>query len=84
MVFSKSYCPFCIQTKELFSELDIDIKVHEMDQMGDDGPALQHALLQMSGQKSVPNVFIKGTHLGGNDDTQAAAKAGKLKEMLGL
>jgi glutaredoxin 3 len=84
VVFSKSYCPFCIQTKELFSELDIDIKVHEMDQMGDDGPALQHALLQMSGQKSVPNVFIKGTHLGGNDDTQAAAKAGKLKEMLGL
>jgi glutaredoxin 3 len=84
VVFSKSYCPFCIKTKELFSELDIDIKVHELDQMGDDGPALQHALLQMSGQKSVPNVFVKGAHLGGNDDTQAAAKGGKLKEMLGI
>lgn len=84
MVFSKSYCPFCVQTKDLFSELGIDIKVHELDQMGEDGPALQHALLQMSGQKSVPNVFVKGIHLGGNDDTQAAAKAGKLKEMLGI
>ena len=52
--------------------------------MGDDGPALQHALLQMTGQKSVPNVFVKGQHMGGNDDTQAAAKEGKLQEMLGL
>ncbi|KAL3937064.1 MAG: hypothetical protein SGBAC_007743 [Bacillariaceae sp.] len=84
VVFSKSYCPFCLKTKELFESLDVDIKVHELDEMGDDGPALQHALLQMSGQKSVPNVFIKGEHLGGNDDTQAAAKAGKLQEMLGL
>ena len=32
----------------------------------------------------VPNVFIGGVHLGGNDDTQAAAASGKLKEMLGL
>mmetsp|Transcript_23316 Transcript_23316/g.57385 ORF Transcript_23316/g.57385 Transcript_23316/m.57385 type:complete len:152 (+) Transcript_23316:76-531(+) len=84
VVFSKSYCPFCLKTKELFESLDVEFTVHELDEMGDDGPALQHALLQMSGQKSVPNVFIKGEHLGGNDDTQAAAKEGKLQEMLGL
>lgn len=52
--------------------------------MGDDGPALQYALLDMTGQKSVPNVFVKQQHMGGNDDTQAAAKAGKLQEMLGI
>ena len=84
VVFSKSYCPFCTATKELFASLDVDITVHELDKMGDDGPALQHALLQMTGQKSVPNVFVKGQHMGGNDDTQAAAKEGKLQEMLGL
>jgi|TARA_B110000196_G_C20701853_1_gene455619 glutaredoxin 3 len=32
----------------------------------------------------VPNVFIGGVHLGGNDDTQNAAASGKLQEMLGL
>ena len=84
VVFSKSYCPYCTKTKELFASLKVDIKVHELDKMGDDGPALQQALLQMTGQKSVPNVFVKGKHMGGNDDTQAAAKAGKLQEMLGL
>ena len=35
-------------------------------------------------QKSVPNVFVKQQHIGGNDDTQAAAKEGKLQELLGL
>jgi glutaredoxin 3 len=55
-----------------------------MDEMGDDGPDLQMALFKMTGQKSVPNVFVKGQHIGGNEETQNAAKEGKLKEMLGL
>ena len=84
VVFSKSYCPYCTATKELFAGMNVDITVHELDKMGDDGPALQYALLDMTGQKSVPNVFVKGQHMGGNDDTQAAAKDGKLKEILGL
>jgi glutaredoxin 3 len=52
--------------------------------MGDDGPALQMSLFKMTEQKSVPNVFVKGQHIGGNDNTQAAAKEGKLQEMLGI
>lgn len=50
----------------------------------DDGADIQSALLDLSGQKTVPNVFIKGQHLGGNDATQEAAKSGKLQEMLGI
>lgn len=84
VVFSKSYCPFCTKTKDLFTEMGVDFVVHEMDEMGDDGPDLQMALMKMTGQKSVPNVFVKQQHIGGNDDTQSAAKAGKLKELLGI
>lgn len=84
VVFSKSYCPFCEKTKALFDDLGVEYAVHELDKMGDDGPDLQMALFKMTGQKSVPNVFVKGQHLGGNDDTQAAAREGKLQEMLGL
>jgi glutaredoxin 3 len=62
--------------------LDVEPKVYELDQMGDEGPELQMALLEITGQRSVPNVFVKGKHVGGNDDTQAAARAGKLQEML--
>jgi glutaredoxin 3 len=64
--------------------MGIGFKLHELDQMGDDGPALQASLFKMTKQKTVPNVFVKGQHIGGNDDTQAAVKAGKLQEMLGI
>eukprot|EP00588_Corethron_pennatum_P015641 CAMPEP_0194272542 /NCGR_PEP_ID=MMETSP0169-20130528/6085_1 /TAXON_ID=218684 /ORGANISM="Corethron pennatum, Strain L29A3" /LENGTH=152 /DNA_ID=CAMNT_0039015237 /DNA_START=119 /DNA_END=580 /DNA_ORIENTATION=- len=82
MVFSKSSCPFCKKTKKLFVELGVDAKVIELNQI-DDGEAVQAALLEISGQRTVPNVFIKGKHVGGNSEVQAANKSGQLKEMLG-
>lgn len=62
--------------------MNIDAKIVELDKL-DNGSEIQSALLDITGQRTVPNVFIKGKHLGGNDVTQAAAKNGKLKEMLG-
>ena len=61
--------------------MNIDAKVYELDNM-DNGADIQSALLDISGQRTVPNVFVKGKHLGGNDDTQAAARSGKLEEIL--
>ena len=83
VVFSKSYCPFCKKTKDLFDDLKIDATVYELNKM-DDGADIQSALLELTGQNTVPNVFIKGEHVGGNDDCQRAAKAGTLQEKLGL
>mmetsp|Transcript_14355 Transcript_14355/g.25682 ORF Transcript_14355/g.25682 Transcript_14355/m.25682 type:complete len:100 (+) Transcript_14355:62-361(+) len=83
VVFSKTFCPFCSSTKQLFSGMNVDFTVIELDQRGDGGE-IQKALLDKTGQRTVPNVFVKGTHVGGNDDTQAAARSGKLNELLGL
>jgi len=49
----------------------------------DNGSEIQDELLSMTGQNTVPNVFVKGEHIGGNDDTQAASKSGKINELLG-
>ena len=46
------------------------------------GSEIQNALFHLTNQKTVPNVFIKGKHVGGNDDTFNLDKSGKLKEML--
>ena len=81
VVFSKSSCPFCKRTKALFDGKKIEYKAIELNQI-DNGQEIQDALLELTGQRTVPNVFIKGEHLGGNDDTQAAAASGKLDEML--
>lgn len=62
--------------------MNIPAKIIELDTM-DNGGEIQAALFDISGQRTVPNVFIKGKHLGGNDDSQAAARSGKLQELLG-
>jgi len=63
--------------------MNIDAMVIEMDKV-ENGDAIQGELMVTTGQRTVPNVFIKGEHLGGNSDVQAAAKSGKLQEMMGL
>jgi glutaredoxin 3 len=81
VVYSKSWCPYCAQTKALFDSMDQPYTAIELDNI-EDGDKLQAALLEMTQQRTVPNVFIGGQHLGGNDDTQQAARSGKLAEML--
>lgn len=46
----------------------------------DDGAALQDALEEITGQRSVPNIFISQKHIGGNSDLQA--KKGDLDGLL--
>ncbi|KAF2139503.1 uncharacterized protein K452DRAFT_253921 [Aplosporella prunicola CBS 121167] len=78
-VFSKSYCPYCKATKSLLSEMGAKFYAIELDQV-DDGAAIQDALQDMTGQRSVPNIFIAKKHIGGNSDLQG--KKGELPKML--
>merc|ERR1719487_471714 len=80
-VYSKSTCPFCKRTKASLADLGIAAKIIELNEV-DEGAEIQATLLEITGQRTVPNVFIKGQHLGGNDDMQAAIASGKLQEML--
>jgi glutaredoxin 3 len=82
VIFSKSYCPHCTKAKDLFAGLKVDgTKIYELDKM-DNGNDVQAALLEMTGQRTVPNIFVNKEHLGGNDDTQAAFRSGKLQKMI--
>jgi len=77
VVFSKTTCPFCDKVKKLFSDLDIQIEIVELDQR-EDGSAIQASLAELTGQRTVPNVFIQGKHIGGCDDTLKLNAEGKL------
>ncbi|QIW95581.1 hypothetical protein AMS68_001099 [Peltaster fructicola] len=78
-VFSKSYCPYCKATKSLLSETGAKYYTIELDQV-DDGSDIQQALREISGQSTVPNVFINKKHIGGNSDLQA--KKSQLPQLL--
>ena len=81
IVYSKSYCPFCTQTKNLLQGGGVNYQVIELDNISN-GKAIQDTLKVISGQNTVPNIFIGGKHLGGNSDLQSARGNGSLKTKL--
>ncbi|KZS14998.1 thioredoxin reductase 1, cytoplasmic isoform X1 [Daphnia magna] len=80
-IFSKTTCPFCMKVKKLFSSLNLEVAVIELDTR-EDGDDIQDALLQKTGQKTVPNVFVSGENVGGCDNTIAAHQNGRLEFLL--
>ena len=69
MVFAKSKCQFCIRTKTLLSKLqktidftvdyvDLDLLPRQQGRQDDDGRIIQNYLFEITGQRTVPNIFI--------------------------
>ncbi|KAK6155208.1 hypothetical protein DH2020_009456 [Rehmannia glutinosa] len=78
---SKTFCPFCVSVKELLTKLGASFKAIELNTESD-GSEIQAALAEWTGQRTVPNVFIGGKHIGGCDATTALHKEGKLVPLL--
>jgi len=80
-VFSKTWCPYCRGVKSLFDDLGATYGSVELDNM-DGGSTVQQTLLEKTGQRTVPSVFIGGKHVGGYDDTVRLLDAGKLEALI--
>ncbi|CAF3133199.1 unnamed protein product, partial [Rotaria sp. Silwood2] len=82
IVFSKSYCPYCIAAKDIFAKYKLkDYKVVELDQI-DNGSEYQNVLEKMTNTSTVPRVFIDGKCIGGSDDTEKLDRNGDLEKRL--
>ncbi|KAL6959985.1 Monothiol glutaredoxin-S6 [Sarracenia purpurea var. burkii] len=80
-IFSKSYCPYSLRAKRIFSELHEQPFVVELD-LRDDGYKIQDVLLDLVGRRTVPQVFVNGKHVGGSDDLRTAVQNGQLQNLL--
>ncbi|XP_044252695.1 glutaredoxin-C4-like [Tribolium madens] len=81
VIFSKSYCPYCQLTKEIFDEMDQKFTVIELDNRKD-CEEIQEVLGQMTGARTVPRVFINGSFLGGASDIKKLYENGQLHNYL--
>jgi len=83
VVFSKSYCPYCKKAKAILKAdaSGKDLAIYELDER-DDGSEIQDYLAKKTGQRTVPNIFIGGQHIGGSSDLIDIQKSGKLAQLL--
>eukprot|EP00347_Sterkiella_histriomuscorum_P004480 403360305 len=81
VVFSKTYCPYCVEAKNILKKGNVQFLARELDNE-DDGAETQDALKQLTGQSTVPNIFIGGNHVGGCSDLKSKLKSGEVKNLL--
>ncbi len=78
-IYTWNTCPYCRRAKELLDSKDV--KYTEYDITGDD-TARAKMVERTGGPKSVPQIFVDDTLIGGSDDIHALDKQGKLDEIL--
>jgi len=77
-VYSTRVCPFCVRAKTLleakhvpYTEVRVDVDAEKRTEM-----------MQKSGRRTVPQIFIGGRHVGGFEDLAELDHAGELDKLL--
>ena len=79
LMYTTAVCPYCIRAKQLLSargvtqveEIRVDLDPDQRDEM-----------MQKTQRRTVPQIYIGDTHVGGCDDLYALDKAGGLQPLL--
>ena len=77
-VYTKSNCPYCVRAKALLTKKGIAFE--EIDVEKDD--SLRTWLVEKTGQRTVPQIFIGERSLGGFSDVDALDRKGELDAIL--
>jgi glutaredoxin 3 len=79
-MYSTGMCPYCVQAERLLASKGVTeitkIRV-------DEEPARRDEMIARTGRRTVPQIYIGDTHVGGYDDLAALERAGKLVPLLG-
>ena len=78
-MYTTPICPYCVRAKSLLKKKGVE--VDEVDVMMDMG-ARQEMEAKTGGARSVPQIFIGDTHVGGCDELYALEREGKLDPLL--
>lgn len=81
LLYCKTTCSFCHRVKQLFKVHCVDYTPVELDLL-DNTSEYQDALQELTGRRTVPNIFINGKSVGGCDDLIALHSSGQLAKLL--
>ncbi|MDO5623320.1 MAG: glutaredoxin 3 [Pseudomonadota bacterium] len=78
-MYATATCPYCIRAKQILKakgvtaldEIRVDLE-----------PAQRAVMMEITGRRTVPQIFIGDTHVGGHDDLVALDARGRLDALL--
>nr|WP_221320200.1 glutaredoxin 3 [Chitinivorax tropicus] len=78
-MYSTVVCPYCVAAERLLTSKGVgEIRKILIDQ----DPALRDEMIERTGRRTVPQIFIGDHHVGGFDDLSALDRAGGLQPLL--
>ncbi len=80
-LYATATCPYCLRAETLFKSKGVDIALIEKIRIDLD-PARRQEMMDKTGRRTVPQIWIGETHVGGFDDLYALDRAGKLDPLL--
>ncbi len=78
-MYTTEVCPYCVRAKALLKQRGVE----NIDEIRiDTDPAERQRMMETTGRRTVPQIFIGDTHVGGCDDLIALDQRGGLVPML--
>jgi glutaredoxin 3 len=79
VMYSTAVCPYCVRAEQLLKSKGVSaIEKIRIDL----DPALKDAMIEKTGRRTVPQIYIDERHIGGFDDLAALDRAGGLDPLL--
>ena len=78
VVYLAGWCPYCQRARGLLSKKGVQFREIDVD----DDPRLREEMIARSGRRTVPQIFIGETHVGGCDDLFALDARGELDRLI--
>ncbi len=80
LMYSTLVCPYCVMAEQLLSSKGVSVRKIRVDL----DPAELRNMMSRTGRRTVPQIFIGDTHVGGYDDLSALEHSGGLDPLLQL
>lgn len=78
-MYTTASCPFCVQAKRVLTSKGV-VQIEEI--RVDTLPEERMKMMELTGRRTVPQIFIGSTHVGGCDDLMALDSRGGLMSLL--
>ena len=78
-MYTTAVCPYCMRAKQILHAKGVT----EIEEIRIDAdPAARQHMMEITGRRTVPQIFVGDTHVGGCDDLMALDAQGKLEPLL--
>ncbi|APW37209.1 glutaredoxin 3 [Rhodoferax koreense] len=78
-MYTTAFCPYCVRAKQVLKSKGVD----QIDEVRvDEQPQERMKMMELTGRRTVPQIFIGDTHVGGCDDLIALDGRGDLMPLL--